>query len=244
MPSITELLANERTKGFVEVAQRLDSVKNYYNQNAIGEEVVVKWDAFKQKDKFPYAMEIAKQYDEMIEKTIPKDMILSARFESWIKKERNELISENKLNSDAYFKSWTDFNTGEVFTRNQNEIIEAKGNYLDKELNRLQKSFVTHMQKSPDLAFANEETLQKWANYYDKRQEEIRSHLKQGDFSSYDKKNQIGTEQDAVNHLNNIKNRMAMVENALNEKKQDNQQTSNSNKYVDYVGNKVPFKNH
>ena len=68
--------------------------------------------------------------------------------------------------------------------------------------------------------------------------------LKQGDFSSYDKKNQIGTEQDAVNHLNNIKNRMAMVENALNEKKQDNQQTSNSNKYVDYVGNKVPFKNH
>ena len=38
MPSITELLANERTKGFVEVAQRLDSVKNYYNQNAIGEE--------------------------------------------------------------------------------------------------------------------------------------------------------------------------------------------------------------
>lgn len=36
---------------------------------------------------------------------------------------------------------------------------------------------------------------------------------------------------------------MAMVENALNEKKQDNQQTSNSNEYVDYVGNKVPFKN-
>lgn len=249
MPSITELLQNERTKGFLEISQKLDSVKNYYDKNAIGEEVVVRWNEFNQKEKNPYAQHIAKEFDKMIEKIIPKDKIISARFESWINKERNELIVDSKLNSNNYFKSWTDFNTGETFTRNQNEIILAKSEYLGKELDRLEKSFLTHMQKSPEIAFASKETLEKWASYYEKRQAEVRSHLEQGDYSEYDKKDKndnitkVGTEQDAVSHLQNIENRRIIVENSLNEKKEQNTVT-NDNDYVDYVGNKVPFKNH
>lgn len=247
MPSITELLQNERTKGFLEVSQKLDSVKNYYSKNAIDEEVVVRWNEFNQKEKNPYAQVIAKEFDKMVENIIPKDKIISARFESWINKERNELIVDSKLNSDNYFKSWTDFETGRVFTRNKNEIIEAKGNYLGQELNRLEKSFVTHMQKSPEIAFADEKTLEKWANYYDKKQVEVRSFLEQSDYSSYDKKDKndniikVGTEEDAVSHLQNIESRRLIVENSLNGK---NEQNTTTNDNVDYVGNKVPFKQH
>lgn len=86
-----------------------------------------------------------------------------------------------------------------------------------------------------------------WANYYDKKQVEVRSFLEQSDYSSYDKKDKndniikVGTEEDAVSHLQNIESRRLIVENSLNEK---NEQNTTTNDNVDYVGNKVPFKQH
>ncbi len=50
----------------------------------------------------------------MIKRTIPKEAVLSTRFQNWITKEKNELMVDSKINKDAYFKEQVNFETGEV----------------------------------------------------------------------------------------------------------------------------------
>ena len=65
----------------------------------------------------------------MVEKTIPQDAILSAQFQSWVNRERNDLLYDSKIAKDNYFKEQTNFKTGQVTINRKNDLLQAKLNY-------------------------------------------------------------------------------------------------------------------
>lgn len=248
MPSTTELMNTNLGKAFVEAKQKADRINMSYRKNEIGEDIVVEYNPYalsSQRDKngrlkFPYAEAIAEAYDEMIEQIIPKDAILSASFQSWINREKNQLMLDSRINRDEYFKSQTDFETGEITENRGNNLLVAKMEFLEKMLIRVGKGFVTHMRNNADKAFADEETLKKYEAHYQGRLQEVNERLESGNFSYYDKKDKDGniikegTQEDALRHKSNIDNLMYSVENAKKEREQTAQSFTE-----DFVGDNL-----
>lgn len=265
MPSTTDLLKTELGKEFVEARERADRKNMSYRENEIGESVIVAYNPYTLKNqrdgygqlKFPYAEVISKAFDKMIKETIPENAILSAQFQSWINRERNELMLNSKINRDDYFKEQTNFKTGEVTENYRNDLIEVKMDYLKQQLDIKQKAFRTFMTNSAEKAFANEETLQKYQEYYSSQAEKVSNILKSGDFSFYDKKDKEGniikegTQEDALQHQSNIGAMMDKLDKAQAEQSERVTQ-SHQNETPDYVGNTLEnsqknfqrYKNH
>ncbi|OCS21953.1 hypothetical protein CFVI97532_07070 [Campylobacter fetus subsp. venerealis cfvi97/532] len=222
MASFAELAQTELGKSMLKSQERAEQVSIGKYTNPIGEEIFTTWNAYKLQNKFPFAVTIANAYDEMVEKTIPKDMILSTRFQNWIIKERNELIVDSKINRDAYFKEQTNFETGEVTKNTGLNLVQVKIDYLLKELEKLEKSFKTHMQNNPDIAFASKEELGKWQEYYEKQLTNVRNNIEVGNFSAYDKKEgekvvETGTKADAEAHEINLQAKIKQIDAATAE---------------------------
>lgn len=240
MPSTTELLKTELGKAFVEIKEKQERINVSYRKNEIGENVALQWNPYTLQEKFPYANAISNAYDKMIERVIPKEAILSSSFESWINREKNELMINSKINRDDYFKEQKNFQTGETILNKGNDLIVAKIDFLEKELTRLEKAFNTHMEKNADKAFANEETLKKYENYYQNQLQKVNKILESGDFSYYDRKDKegnvikSGTQSDAQKHKSNIDNLIEKIHNAKN--KENNSEAEN---VKDYVGDNL-----
>ena len=96
------------------------------------------------------------------------------------------------------------------------------------------------MSEKPEIAYASEEELGKWQNYYNAQKQKVEERLKSGDFSSYnktDKQGNIikeGTLDDAVSHNQNIDNLISQVQQAREE--QANRVNSTKEPEIDYVG--------
>lgn len=222
MASYTELAQTELGKEMLKSQERSHQLSMNKHTNQIGEEVFNAWNPYKLQSKFPFAVTIANAYDQMIDRTIPKDMIISTRFENWLIKEKNELMVDSKINRDNYFKEQMNFETGEVTKNTGSNLVQAKIDYLVKELDKLEKSFKTHMQNNPDIAFANKEELGKWQAYYEKQLQNVRNNIEAGNFSAYDKKDgenvvATGTEEDAKQHEINIEAKIKQIDTATAE---------------------------
>lgn len=244
MPSTNEMLQTELGKAFIEAKQRAERINMSYRKNAIGEDVVVEYNPYTLSKKYPYAEVIANAYDKMIEKVIPKDAILSSSFQSWINREKNELMVNSKINRDEYFKEQVNFETGEAILNRGNDLLQAKINFLQKSLSTLEKAFTTHMRNNADKAFADEETLKKYETHYVEQAEKVKQMLESGDFSYYDKKDEegnvikAGMQEDAQKHINNIDNLLDKVNKAQN-KYQNSEETSNVSVSEDFVGDNL-----
>lgn len=129
MPSTTELMQTELGKALVEAREKSESLKVNYKENVIGEKVAVRLSEQKALEKNPYAVAVAQAFDKMVEKTIPQDAILSAQFQSWVNRERNDLLYDSKIAKDNYFKEQTNFKTGQVTINRKNDLLQAKLNY-------------------------------------------------------------------------------------------------------------------
>ncbi|CAD7289519.1 hypothetical protein LMG7974_01596 [Campylobacter majalis] len=222
MATYTELMQTELGKEMLKSQERANKIPMNKHTNPIGEEIFNSWNPYKLKEKFPFAEVIAKAYDEMVDKVIPKDTILSTRFTNWIIKEKNELMVDSKINRDNYFKEQTDFTTGEVQKNYGANLVQVKIKYLSKELEKLEKSFKTHIQNNPDIAFANKEELGKWQEYYEIQLENVKNNIEIGNFSAYDKKEgekvvEAGTFEDAQKHESNIEAKIKQVDAATAE---------------------------
>lgn len=256
--STTELIQDELGKNFVEAKQRADRKNMSYRENEIGEKIIVAYNPYTLKNqrndsgqlKYPYAEAVFNAFNKMLKDTIPENAILSAKFQSWINRERNELMIDSKINKDDYFKMQTDFETGEIEINRGNALIQAKMDFLNKNLERISKAFKTHMEKNSQEAFANEETLQKFAEYYKDKAQKVVKILESGDFSAYDRKDkegniaQKGTQEDALQHQNNIGNALEKIEKAQAEQSARVSQSEQSQKSseVDYVGDTLENK--
>lgn len=255
MPSTTELMQSELGKAFVDARQKAERIKMHTRPNVIGEDVVIQFNPFNQVQKgHTYAQVISDAFDKMIERTIPKDAILSAQFESWINRERNELMIDSRLNKDNYFKSQTDFATGEITENTRNDILLAKMNLLNDSLDRLSRAFTTFMEKNAEKAFANEDTLKKYEEYYSKQLQEVQRRIESGDYTAYNKTDKDGavisqgSQEDAVRHKQNIDSILDKVEQAKAEQQArvsetQEPQTQATEQQVDYTaGSSVNFK--
>lgn len=237
----TELLKTELGKAFLEAKQQNDRTNQFYKKNEIGDDVVVEWNPFKKLKQNPYAVVVANAYDEMVKNTIPQDAILSTSFQNWITRTKNELIVDSKIARDDYFKEQTNFETGEVFENRSNDLLKAKMDYLEKQLSYISKAFKTHMERNADKAFADEETLGKYKDYYAKQAQKVSERLERGDFSAYDVKDKegkvlkAGSEEDAQKHKSNIDALLSEVENAQKEQSSRVGQESAAEQQ-DYVG--------
>lgn len=244
MPTTTELLQTELGKAFVEAKQKSDRINMSYRKNAIGENVVVEYNPYTLSKKYPFAEAIAKEYDKMIEKIIPKDAILSSSFQSWITREKNELMVNSKINRDEYFKEQVIFETGETILNKGNDLLQIKMDFFQKRLQALEKAFKTHMTNNADKAFADEETLKKYETHYTEQAKKVKQMLESGDFSYYDKKDEkgnvvkAGTQEDAQKHIENIDNLIDKVE-KFQSKYQESKETSNVGVSEDYVGDNL-----
>lgn len=217
MPSYEELGQTEFGREMLKSQDRAENLPMNKHTNPIGEEIINSWNPYKLQNKFPFALTISNAFEKMIEKTIPNNMILSTRFQNWIIKEKNELMVDSKINRDNYFREQTDFKTGEVVKNNGANLVQKKIEYLLKELDKLEKSFTTHMQNNPDIAFASKEELNKWQQYYEKQLSNVMHNIEVGDFSAYDKKEgeiivKSGTEEDALKHADNITGKIRQVD--------------------------------
>lgn len=238
MPTTTEMLQTELGKAFVEAKQKSDRINMSYRKNAIGEDVVIEYNPYTLSKKYPFAEAIAQAYDTMIEKTIPKDAILSSSFQSWINREKNELMVNSKINRDEYFKEQTNFETGETILNKGNDLLQKKIDFLQTRLQTLEKAFKTHMTNNAEKAFADEETLKKYETHYKEQAKKVTQMLESGDYSYYDKKDEegnvvkAGTQEDAQKHIDNIDKLIDKVDKAKNK----SQESSNVNVNEDYVG--------
>lgn len=220
MASFTELMQTELGKDMLKSQEKANQIPMNKHTNQIGEEIFNSWNPYKLQEKFPFAVAISKAYDQMIENTIPKDAILSTRFQNWIIKEKNELMVDSKINRDSYFRQQTSFETGEVYRNYGANLVEAKIEYLEKELEKLGKSFKTHMENNPEIAFASKDELNKWQNYYNEKLKIIKESIELGNFSAYDKKDgenvvSIGTKEDAQKHEINMQSKIQQVDAAM-----------------------------
>ncbi|MBX7491272.1 hypothetical protein [Helicobacter turcicus] len=240
--STTELMQTELGKAFVEARQKAESAKQHYKTNEIGEQEVVAWNPYKLVEKNKYAKVIAESFDKMIQETIPQDVVLSTRFQNWITKTKNELMTNSVINKDNYFKRQMDFNTGEVFENRSNAILEKQMEHLEKQLSVLQKSFKKHMAENPEIAFASKEQLEKWQNYYASQAQKVNQILENGDYSYYDKKDKegnvihAGTQEDAKKHQEHLSNLTSKIDNAIAEQETRVNQESPKAPEPDYVG--------
>lgn len=250
--STTELIQSELGKNFVEAKQRAERKNMSYRENEIGESVVVAYNPYTLKNqrnkfgelKFPYAEVISKAFDNMLKEIIPQEAIISSSFQSWINREKNELMLDSRINNDAYLKEQINFETGEVNTNYGNALILAKMELLNKLLVQKLKAFRTHMSKNPDKAFADEEALQKYSEYYKNQANKVSKMLESGDFSYYDKKDkegnvvQKGTQEDALKHQNNLQSNLEKIDKAQTEQSlRVNQSQESQRDEIDYVGN-------
>ena len=242
MPSTTELMKTDLGKAFVEAREKADRTIMSYRKNEIGEDVVVAYNPYKLAKKYPYANIIAKEFDKMVEKTIPKNAILSSQFESWITREKNDLMVDSRINKSNYFKS---FNTGEIDEKNsisRNDILKAQMDLLSKEIKRVEKAFTTFITNNAENAFANKEALEKYSEYYSSQLQKVNQRLESGDFSAYDKKDrdgnviEQGTLDDAKEHKSNIDNLISKVNDA---KELQNKKETKTEAVEDYVGNNM-----
>lgn len=198
--------------------------------NEIGMNKVIEWNPYKLQEKNPFSFVIAEAFDQMIKKTIPQDAVLSTRFSNWITREKNELMVDQKINRDSYFRENINKETGEVTTNYGSDLIFKKLEYLEKSITNTAKAFKTHMQKNPEIAFANEEELGKWKEYYSAQAQKINTFLENQDFSNYDKKDKEGntvkqgTEEDAIQHKGNVDSLLNKVDSKLEEIKQNSKE--------------------
>lgn len=248
--STTDLIKSDLGKEFVQARERAERKNMSYTQNEIGEQVTIAYNPYTLKNqrndygqlRFPYAEVVFNSFNKMLKEVIPENAVLSAKFESWINRLRNELMIDSRINKDDYFKEQTDFKTGEISINRGNSLIQAKMDFLNKNLERIAKAFKTHMQKNPEEAFANEETLQKFAQYYKDKAQKVSKILESGDYSSYDKKDkegnitERGTEQDALQHQANIENALDKIEKAQAEQSARVSQNQVQSNEPDYVG--------
>lgn len=245
MPSTTELMSTELGKAFVEAREKANRTNVSYRKNEIGEDVVVAFNPYKLSKKYPYANIIAKEFDKMVEKTIPQNEVLSAQFESWINHEKNDLMVDSRINKSNYFKS---FNTGEVSGKNSmnsNDVLKAQMDLLSQEIKKVEKAFTTFMTNSAEKAFANKETLEKYSEYYKSQLEKVNQRLEKGDFSAYDKKDkdgnvvEQGTLNDAKEHKTNIDNLISKVSEAKERQNQKETSVGVAEATEDYVGDNM-----
>lgn len=260
MPTFDQL--SEMGKELYNVNQKAQEAQKVYKENEIGEQRLVRFNEYKwarptikhddrgEMVMYPprniYAEVIAKAFDKMVEDTIPKEAFLSMQFENFITSERNNLLDNSKIkNANAYFKTKTDFETGEIITQNAQGINESLESFINSKIATCKKAFTTFMQNNPEKAFASQETLEKWQEYYTKKAEEVKQRLEQGNFDAYNKINkegeiiQVGTQEDALKHQSNINGLLEKVENAKEIAKEANEAFGNeASTQNDYVGNK------
>ncbi|EAI7269803.1 hypothetical protein B0619_07550 [Campylobacter lari] len=206
-------------------------------KNEIGKDVIIAWNPFTLKTKYPFAEAISKEFNKMLDNTIPKNTLVSSRFQSWINKERNELMIDSKINRDEYFKQQIDFNSGEVVENKGLALVQAKLEYLNKQLSKTQKAFITHMQNNSNLAFADKEECEAWKSYYMSKQNEVQNFIERNDFSHYnivDKDGNIkkeGNIEDVQEHQKNLQAKIEQVELAQQEaEKRMNEDSLETNK--------------
>lgn len=210
MNTYEELAQSELGKEMLKAQDKANAIKQHYTKNQIGKDSVVVWNPYKLLEKNPFALVIAKAYDEMVEKTIPQNVILSTHFENWIGSKKNELMVDSRINNDHYFRELTDFETGEVIKNNRIDLVKAKTNFLQKSLNSLEKAFTTFLREKPEEALASKEELKAWQEYYQKQSQKVQEILESGDYSYYDKKDKEGNiikeggEEDALKHKQNL----------------------------------------
>ncbi|EAL2352325.1 hypothetical protein ACMC3V_001800 [Campylobacter coli] len=220
-----DLQKSELGSKMLKAQDRSNQITMPTSTNEIGLSKIIEWNPFKLQEKNPFAVVIAEAFDKMLQETIPQDAVISTRFSNWIAREKNELMVDSKINKDAYFKENIDKETGEVTNNYGSELISKKLEYLEKSIANTAKAFKTHMQKNPEVAFANEEELKKWKEYYSIQAQKINTFLENQDFSNYDKKDKEGntvkqgTEEDAMTHKGNVDSLLNKVDNKLTEMK-------------------------
>ncbi|TNB61105.1 hypothetical protein [Campylobacter helveticus] len=206
MTKYEELAQNELGQKMLKAQEKSNSVTQHYSKNQIGKDSVIAWNPYKLLEKNPFAVVVAEAYDEMIKRTIPKDAILSTRFENWITSKKNELMVDSRINNDHYFKNQTDFATGEITKNNGADLVEAKMNFLNKCLTSLEKAFTTFLRDKPEDALASKEELKAWQDYYQAQSKKVEQILESGNYSYYDKTDKEGnvikegSEEDALAH--------------------------------------------
>ncbi|EJC0907044.1 hypothetical protein MX167_001461 [Campylobacter upsaliensis] len=210
MTKYEELAQNELGQKMLKAQEKANAATQYYTTNQIGKDSVVAWNPYKLLEKNPFAVVIAEAYDEMVKRVIPKDSIISTRFENWINSQKNELMVDSRINNDHYFKNQTDFSTGEITKNNGANLVQAKMDFLQKSLNALEKAFNTFLRDRPQDALASKEELNAWQTYYQKQAQKVEQILEKGDFSHYDKKDKDGniikegSEEDAKAHKDRL----------------------------------------
>ena len=227
----------ELGKAFYDAKDRSEQLKMNKVPNQIGEEIIKKWNPKKFTEKHsnnaggfyivnPYAEIISKEFDKMVERVIPANAFISARFQNWINKEHNELIADTKISKDNYLRSILESQRAENEKVSSQEIMQGRIGLLQRELNTLEKSFKNFMDNNPQEAFASKETLEKWNAYYKEQQEKVKNRLETGNFSDYDRKNKdneivkMGTEADAIRHQEHIAELQNKIQSAQNEQSQ------------------------
>lgn len=218
-----KLFESELGSEMLKAQEKSQKVKMSKTINEIGKEVITSWNPITIKDRFPFAEIIFKEFNKMIDETIPKEAILSSRFQSWINSERNELMVDTKINRDDYFRQQVDFETGEISDNKGISLVNAKKEYLRNKIERLSKAFTTHMKKNPEIAYADKDELDLWQNYYAKQTEKVQNAFESNNFQNYDIKDKNGNIkkqgdiEDAQNHLNNLTQKLEQVAKAKEE---------------------------
>ncbi|EPE7038003.1 hypothetical protein ACSL7O_001630 [Campylobacter jejuni] len=215
-----KLISSDLGQAMLKAQEKTDQINMSKYTNEIGKEIFIPWNPYNLNSKYKFSIVVADAFDEMIKEVIPKDTIISSQFQSWINKEKNELMVDSKLNRDQYFKEQIDFETGEVYQNSGFSLVNAKMNYLEKSIEKLKKAFTTFLNNNPEKALANNEECKAWKAYYEARNQEVSNYIQNNDFSYYnttDKEGKIleeGTQEKALEHQNHIQNKINAVDKA------------------------------
>ncbi|ECK2550104.1 hypothetical protein FQW77_08490 [Campylobacter jejuni] len=217
------LNASELGKKVLKAQDKISQIEMTKVKNEIGIEIIPAWNAFKLKEKYPFAEIVDEEFNKMLKDVIPEKAMLSSRFTSWINRERNELLVDSKLNADHYFKKQTNFTTGEINTFSPPEVAQMKIDYLEKNIDKIKKAFQTFINTNKEKAFADESECKAWKEYYAKQVEKVNNFLNNEDFSYYNKKDKDGnikkegTREDAEQHQRNLNELISQVDENINE---------------------------
>lgn len=229
--STTELLKNpdytEAIKAREKAQKRDELSRMKKKEDVFGDKVYKQYNPYTAENQgFDKAGIVAKKYDAMmerIEKLLPPDYdaLISSQFKNWIVAEKNSMMYDNKLRYDNnYYR--VDYDTGEL--RSDNELMVKQMEVINNEIARLEKAFKTFIKK-PE-AWADTETLQNRAKYYEQRAEIIKEAQEQGIdalLEVYSKKVERGdvsvenVEEEAKKNLENIDKKMAAIDKAIAE---------------------------
>lgn len=225
--STTELLKDPIYKEMIDAREKakqraaLEVMEK--KENEFGEELFRNYNPFTARNQgYDKAEFIAKTYNAMLQRVLPPDgdAVISTQFQNWILSERNQMLYDQRLKYDNNFYR-IDYNTGAV--RSDNELMMKQREVIETKIANLEKSFITFATKNPE-AWADAETLQNRAKYYEQRAKIIKEAQEQGVgalLKVYSKKVERGdvsvenVEEEAKKNLENIDKKMAAIDKAI-----------------------------